>query len=351
MEAVTEPLPKMTKKRVTIDSIARRARVSKATVSRVLNSKPDVDPDTREKVMRIIRKVGYVPSAVASGLAKGRSPLIGLVLPSLTWPWALEILRGIGEGVESTHYDLVLYTLGSPERNDQLFAYTLGAGLAAGVIVIVPPEDISYFEKLHAKGFPAVLIDDRASHPDFPSVTATNRFGAYQATKHLTDLGHQIIAFLNGPSKYGCCRERLEGYRDALQEANIPFSSHLVLESDFTESGGAVAVQPWLESGNPPTAIFAANDLMAFGVLKALALRGFQVPEDIAVVGFDDIPPAANSRPALTTVRQPMFTMGRTAVEMVTEQIHTGALKKARMELETELVIRESSLSRHPMAG
>ncbi|MFQ5854451.1 MAG: LacI family DNA-binding transcriptional regulator [Anaerolineae bacterium] len=327
---------------ITIGDIAKQAGVSKTTVSRVLNNKSDVAPATRERIMRIIEQTDYIPNAVATGLAKGQSRLLGMLVPALSWPWVLAILRGIAEQVERTPYDVILYTLSSHERNEEFFTQTLPNGLVAGLILILPPAGLEHVGKLHRSGFPIVLIDDRGSHPGFPSVGVTDRRGACEATRHFLQLGHRRIGFVNGPPDYGCCRDRLDGYRAALEEAGISFSEELIAEGDFSEAGGAAAIQRWFDAPQFPSAVFVANDLMAFGILRALAQRNVRVPQDVAVVGFDDIPASAYTHPPLTTVRQPMYLMGKTAVEMLLEQVETGTLQQTRVELTTELVVRES---------
>jgi len=316
--------------------------VSKTTVSRVLNDKPDVDKETRRRILEIIKELNYVPSATAKSLATGRRNLIGLLAPSLSRPWSLEVIRGVAEGLEDTEYELVLYTTSLAGKNQELFAKALNNDLTDGLLVMLPRDGKGYLSTLLQDKLPLVLIDHRELLSGFPSVTASNKEGAYEATRHLLDLGHCRIGFICGLMDFGCSRERLEGYKLALAEAGLPFSPELVKEGDFSEASGFARTEEWLNSPDPPSAIFASNDEMALGVLEAVRVKGMTVPDDIAVVGFDDIPAASYTVPPLTTVKQPLRAMGRKAVEMLLQQIMGRGLESLEVELETELIIRES---------
>jgi len=333
----------MQQKKPTIADIADRAGVSKTTVSRVLNDKPDVSPETREKILKIVEEMRFVPNLVAKGLSSGRVNLLSMLLPSLAWPWVLEVIRGVAERVEQSAYELVLFATNSEERNEELFRKTFASGFTDGLIAIVPPGALSYLSEIYANGFPVVLIDDRGHHPEFPSVVVANYSGAYQATSHLLEQDHASIAFISGPLEYGCNQERKRGYLAALSDAGVSPREELIREGDFTKASGYAEAHALLELAEPPTAIFAANDLMAFGVIEAAENSGLSVPKDIAVVGFDDIPQASIIRPTLTTVRQPMYEMGQTAVEMVLSQIEGEQLPEINVTLETELIVRQSS--------
>lgn len=216
------------------------------------------------------------------------------------------------------------------------------AGAVDGLALVIPPGMLDYIGRLAKRGVPVVVIDDRGHHPEFPTVGTTNVEGGRTATQHLVDLGRRRIAMLNGPLDYGCNRERLEGYRSALQQAGIRFDPRLVANGDFAEGGGASAMATLLESAPRLDAVFAANDLMAFGAIRALRNAGRRVPDDVAVVGFDDLPASALTHPPLTTVRQPLYEMGRTAAAMVISAVRGEAIQ-GRVELPTSLVVRGSS--------
>ncbi len=312
--------------KMTIRDIARLAGVSSATVSRVLNEKPDVDPVTRERIQRIVDEQRFVPSVAGAGLAGGRTGLIGVLVPSLTWAIMSPVLSGVADVLEQTPYELVLYSLGRKQGRSQIIHRVVDAKLIDGLIAIYPDGaarlgDVSdpdrpaaqVLSQLHEQGFPIVVIDDQTRHEDMPWISSDDRQGALDAVRHLITLGHRRIAHIAGPDFYLCTRQRLAGYRAALQEAQIAPDSELEVPGDFTVSSGREASARLFTLPQPPTAIFAANDDMARGVLIEARHRGLRVPEDVAVVGFDDAESSAYTHPPLTSVRQPFFDAGRQA--------------------------------------
>jgi LacI family transcriptional regulator len=355
-------------RKVTIQDIATQAGVSKATVSRVLNHKPDVDPVTRGRILRIVEELGFVPDIAATGLAAGRSRLIGVLVPSLTWPLIPEIMRGVAEIVEHTSYELVLYSISADthdwDRSD-VIDRILATRLVAGLLAIYPGQTAQHLRKLHRQGFPMVLLDDQEKPPEeIPWVGADQQVGAYEATRHLLQHGHRRIAHIQGPLKYKVSHDRYQGYCQALTEAGIALDPALVLPGDFLPTSGKECAHHLFSLDERPTAIFAASDLMALGVFNAAEQYGLRVPEDLAVVGFDDIDLAAHMQPALTTVKQPLYEMGRRAVESLlqivdaphraTDYLYTRQVLRARSSasaeeqaslhttLDTLLTIRES---------
>lgn len=339
-------------KRPTINDIAKRVGLSKASVSRALNGKQDVDPETRKRVLKVASQVGYVPSASARALSNGRSNCLGLLVPSLTWPWMLEILRGVAEEIERSGYSLILYTTTSGEDSERAFmSQVIPAGAVDGLALVIPPGMLDYIGRLAKGGLPVVVIDDRGHQSELPTVATTNIEGGRTAAHHLIELGRRRIAMLNGPPDFGCNRDRLEGYKAELRLAPIRFDPRLVVDSDYTENGGATAMASLLEADPRLDAVFVANDLMAFGAMRALRKAGRRIPDDVAVVGFDDIPASALTHPPLTTVRQPLYEMGRTAAVMVMSAIRGESIPK-RTEVPTSLVVRGSSgekrSSQHP---
>lgn len=330
-------------KRPTINDIAKRANLSKASVSRALNGKQDVDPQTRKRVLELAAQIGYVPSASARALSNGRSNYLGLLVPTLTWPWILEVLRGVAEEVERSGYSLILYTTTDGEDSEQAFmSQVVPAGAVDGLALVIPFGMLGYIERLAKGGLPVVVVDDRGHYPDLPTVATTNVEGGRSATRHLIERGRRRIAMLNGPRDFGCNRDRLEGYGSALEEAGLRADPLLVVDSDFKEEGGASAMAALLAADPRLDAVFAANDVMAFGAMRALRKAGRRIPDDVAVVGFDDIPASAMTHPPLTTVRQPLYEMGRTAASMVMAAIRGEPIPK-RIELPTSLMIRDSS--------
>jgi LacI family transcriptional regulator len=330
-------------KRPTINDIAKRVGLSKASVSRALNGKQDVDPETRKRVLKLATQMGYVPSASARALSNGRSNCLGLLVPTLTWPWILEVLRGVAEEIERSGYSLILYTTAGGEDSERAFmSQVVPAGAVDGLALVIPLGMLDYIEQLAKGGLPIVVVDDRGHYPDLPTVATTNIEGGLSATRHLIEHGRQRIAMLNGPHDFGCNRERLEGYKSALQEAGRRFDPRRVVDSDFKETGGASAMTALLAADPRIDAVFVANDVMAFGAMRALRNAGRRIPDDVAVVGFDDVPASAMTHPPLTTVRQPLYEMGRTAASMVMAAVSGEPIAK-RIELPTSLVVRESS--------
>jgi len=351
--------------KLTIDDIARLAGVSKTTVSRVLNHKPDVDPATRGRILQIIEEQGFIPSITASGLAGGRRRLIGVVIPSLTWPLIPEIMRGIAEIVEETPYELVLYSFN--DRNlkrdrSEVINRVLATQLTAGLLAVFPGEASQELTRLYKQGFPVVIIDDQREQST-PWVTSDNTIGAYMAARHLIKLGHRRIAHIQGPHEYLVSHDRYNGYRQAFLEAGITPDPELVLEGDFMPPTGRTCASKFFELPveKRPTAIFAATDQMAYGVLAAAEEYGISVPRDIALVGFDDDAPSAHVRPALTTIRQPNFEMGQQGIELLLSLLDTAGAsthqqwapstlgrtrpsdaQSIRIQLPTSLVVRAS---------
>lgn len=327
---------------VTIAEIARRASVSKTTVSRVLNGKPDVDHRTADRVQALVAELGYVRSASAQALAKGQARCIGLLVPSLTLPWLLEVLRGVADEVEAANYTLALHTMPRGDESLAAFSTQVSARSIDGLAVVVPGDLRDYLLGLRHSGLPVVVIDDCYYHPDFPSIRTTNLVGAYEATRHLLALDKTPVATITGPlTAPGTC-DRLAGYRQALEEAGESPAPSLVVESDYTEPGGAAALDQLLVTRPQVRGVFAANDLMAFGAMRALARAGRAVPDDVAVVGFDDIPASAHTTPPLTTIRQPLYDMGANAARGLLAALNGRELPTEPLVLPTSLVIRGS---------
>jgi LacI family transcriptional regulator len=337
--------------RPTIQDIARLAGVSKATVSRVLNQKPDVDPATRERVLRIVAEQGFIPSATATGLA-GRSRMLGVLVPSLTWTFIPEIMRGVADVIEGSNYELVLYSLSHPKDRAALLDRILATRLTSGLLAVLPGPAAEHIAALSAQGYPVVLLDDQTEPKLARWVGVDNVSGGYLATRHLLDLGHRRIGYVQGPLHYLCARERYAGYCQALREFGVDSDPALLWQGDFEIPSGhacgrAIAALPGEQR---PTAVFVSNDQMAHGLLAAAEECGMRVPDDLAVIGFDDVPPTIHTRVALTTVRQPFFEMGQRATRMLLDLVNAprhlaeGAPPAAgeRLQLPTSIIIRES---------
>lgn len=328
---------------VTIADVAARAGVSKTTVSRVLNGKGELDESTAARVQSVIEELGYVPSARAVNLARGRSHVIGMLVPSLAWPWMGEVVQGVIDTVESAGYGLLLFTCTRGEESMRQFATQVSSNAFDGLLVIEPEGTLDYITELHGKGLPVVMIDDRGNQPLFPSVGTTNRAGGAMAAEHLISLGRVRPLMITGHLRFGCTVDRLEGFAERYTAADLPIAQELIVQGDFTFECGAAAIQEMLAAGITFDAVFAHNDLSAAGALKALHEAGLRVPQDLSVVGFDDVPLASHTEPPLTTVHQPMRLMGETAARLLLAHFDGTAMPQGSTVLPTELIVRGST--------
>jgi LacI family transcriptional regulator len=357
---------------ITIQDIARLAGVSKATVSRVINQKPDVDIMTRERIMRIMDEYDFIPNAAASGLAGGRTHLLGVLVPSLTWPLMPQIMLGIGERVEESMYELVLYSMSQKLDYPLVLDRIVSSHLTGALLAIFPGKAKDHLLRLHEQGFPIVMMDDQSTPSALPWVGTDHRAGAKEAVRHLIEMGHRDIAHISGPLSYKVSRDRQEGYLEALQEAGIDVPPDFILEGDFLPPSGVVSGHRLLAARPRPTAIFAGNDQMAYGVMQAARDVELRIPDDLALVGFDDIASSAHTRPPLTTVRQPFFEMGQRSISLllslaeasrtrVPPSLHSmraheldtppAAPEPIRIQLPSTLIVRASTASAHVAAS
>ena len=334
----------MEKPHVTIADVAELARVSKMSVSRVLNGQSGVSQKTRQRILDAVEQLGYMPNPSPRARA-GASKLIALLIPGINTTYMGEILRGVSSAAERLDYGLMLYTQGSIDHTERTSYYLslLTNSLVDGVLMVVPLDYEVIVNDLKAHNLTYVIIDHHSGAENEPSVTATNRKGVLEAMRHLLALGHRRIGFITGRMDMACSHDRLQGYRDGLAEVGLPFDSELVREGDFLQPSGFSQGQSLLQLAEPPTAIFASNDVMALGVMDAAKAAGLSIGRDISVVGFDDINMASQTYPPLTTVRQPMADMGEAALEMLVTLLQGHKLLNARRELPTELIIRGST--------
>ncbi len=331
--------------RITIADVAARAGVSKTTVSRVLNGKDDLDQQTAARVRQVIDDLGYVPSSGAVGLARGRTRIIGVLVPSMMWPLMGDVIQGALDIIEQSAYGMLLYTFTRGDQSMRQFSTQVSAKSFAGLVVIEPEGTLDYIDSLHRGGLPVVMIDDRAKQPQFPSVATTNWAGGRSAGDHLVEIGRRNPVVVQGHPWMRCAAERLEGFASAFAEAGHPVDQRLVVDGGFTFEGGQRCLEQLLDAGVEFDAVFAQNDLSAGGALRALRRRGIRVPEDVSLIGFDDIEYAANAEPALTTVRQPMYEMGSAAARLVLELVEGRRSSEDVHEvIPTSLIVRESTV-------
>lgn len=322
----------------TIADVAQRAGVSIATVSRVINASTPVNPETARRVRDAIKELNYVPSPAARTLANRRTNTIGLLLPEISGEFLQHLLRGIEAAVRDAGFDLLIHSTQDSHRSRPL-----GEHNTDGVLVFPESVDESELRRLYDISFPVVLLHQ--APPDginFPMVTFENRSGAEMLVSHLIELhGRRRIAFLRGPKGHVDSLWRERGYRSALESHNITFTPSLVGYGGFDETTARETIQSWLLDGLDFDAVFAGDDDSALGVITALKQAGRQVPRDVAVVGFDDIPFARIINPPLTTIRAPIEQVGREAVGLLVRLIRDGSTD-LEVLLPTQLVIRES---------
>jgi len=328
-------------KPVTISDIAARAGVSTPTVSRVLNRRADVAPRTRERVEKLLHEHGYRRRGVH---ADERAWLIDLVFNDLDSPWAVEVIRGVEEAAHAAGAGTVVSAIHRRRSSARQWLQNVRARASDGVILVTTALDPDLHEELRRLHIPAVVIDP-AGVPDLdvPTIGATNWAGGLAATEHLVGLGHRRVGFLAGRPGLWCSRARLDGYRAGLESAGLTVDPELIAPGDFDYASGFAGGTRLLQLDRPPTAVFAASDEIALGVYEAVRQQALRVPEDLSIVGFDDLPQARWASPPLTTVRQPLAEMGVFAVQSVLRLLNDGLLESPKVELATEIVIREST--------
>jgi LacI family transcriptional regulator len=332
---------------ITIFDVAKASGVSYSTVSRVLTGFAFVKDSTRQRVLATANRLGYVANLQARSLAGGKSNIIGMLVPSLDNGYINVLSQSIDEELSKAGYDLMLYTTHHKKGKEAQFVNTLAGGLSDGLLLMVPlidheAQEVNYLELLRQRQFPYVLIDQSDEQKKSTTVDSTNWRGGYEATRYLIELGHKQIGFITGLIAIHSARERLAGYKAALREAKIKVRDNFIVQGDFASTGGYKATQVLLKQRPRPTAIFASNDLSAFGAMDAIRHGGLEIPKDISVIGFDDIPQASTTYPKLTTVRQPLNELGSLAVKLLLEQISQPETKPKQVTLETSLIVRDS---------
>ncbi|MFO7882017.1 MAG: LacI family DNA-binding transcriptional regulator [Kosmotogaceae bacterium] len=332
---------KQTSQKLTIADIARMANVSKATVSYVINNKKGVSLDVRKKIKQIIKESNYKPNTMARALAGKRTNSVGLIIPDISDMFYANIIRGVEKASGKFGYFLNLFTThADPEKEHEVFDF-FTSSMADGVIVMTYFVGKEVTKKLKQRKIPCVFLDFPYDNYIY-SVSVDNFEGGYKATNYLISLGHKKIAFILGPEAARDSKARYHGYLRALEEHNIHFDKDFVLKGDFLTKSGYKAAKRLLETQKIPTALFAANDQMALGAMSAFKKEGYRIPEDISIIGFDNTEASSFSRPALTTIMQPIFEMGSLAAKTLISLINGKTPGKKRYLLETRLIERQS---------
>jgi LacI family transcriptional regulator len=329
--------------RTLIWDIARESGVSIGTVSRALNGKADVAEATREKILQIVRAKGYVSNQHARSLVNKRSSYIGFAVPVID-PYIAGFVQGAAEALEALGAHLVLCPTACRSDREMSLLQQLMRGGADGALIVMPAESSDELALLQHQHYPFVIIDPTLPvADDFYAVASANTSGACQAIEHLMALGHHRIGIITGTPSWCATIDRLAGCREAFSRAGRALDPDLVIEADFMQEGGLHAARRLLALPEPPTAIFAFNDAMAVGTLRAAEERGVQVPEQLSLVGFDDTALASATTPPLTTIKQPTYELGREGVNLLFHLLQGQQLEAHRLELPTRLIVRAST--------
>jgi LacI family xylobiose transport system transcriptional regulator len=326
--------------RATLSRIALEAQVSISTVSKVLNGRPGISDETRERVESLLQDLGYNRRAPE----KTHGGLVEIVFEEFNSEWSLQLLRGVERVASENHLSVVVSEIGHRGTLDRAWLDGIMQRRPVGIILVFSTVTADQQRKLGTRDIPFVIVDPAGDpSPEVPAIGSTNWAGGFAATRHLLDLGHRRIAMIAGPGDMLCSRARVSGYRSALEAAGIHVDPSLIATGDFSRDAGITAGLALLETEDPPTAFFAGNDLQAFGVYEAARTLGLSVPNDVSVVGFDDLPVAAWFSPPLTTVRQPLMEMAETATRMILRLRDGDEIDSQRVDLATSLVVREST--------
>lgn len=330
---------------LTLEDIAHLAGVSRSTVSRVINNHPNVRDSVRKRVLDVIRNTGYSPNAAARTLASQRSWMISLILPRsvtsfFTDPYFPHLIQGIAQACNQNNYTLALFLLSTREDEEKIVPRVSRRGSTDGILVQSGEASDHLIDRLASSNLPVVVAGRPFYTGEVSYIDVDNVFGAYQAVSHLLGLGRRRVATITGPANVTVGLDRKKGYLNALIEHDVRVEEDLIQEGDFTESSGYVAMRKLLPS--KPDAVFAASDIMAIGAMRAAREAGLSIPEDIAFIGFDDLPMANQPRPRLTTIHQPVYEFGVKAVETLIDLIENGIRPARRVIMDTELVVRDT---------
>jgi LacI family transcriptional regulator len=330
---------------ITIKDVAERAGVHASTVSRVINNnqRSSIREKTRLKILEAIRELGYRPNSIARNLRLKTSDAIGMLIPDITNPLFPEVIKGVESLASENDLSITLCnTDDNPEKELKIIRFLLGRMVDGFLLASVHMRDET-IEEVDKSGLPYVMVN-RGNRKDAGArVVPDNAAGARLAVQHLVSLGHKKIAHIAGFLYTDTGIERLEGYRKTLNLANIPFNPDYMVETGYKEADGYKAMSKMLRLADRPTAVFAANDLLAMGAILAIHEKGLRVPEDISVVGFDDIWVADRITPALTTVKIPLYKMGYLAMSMLLNKMKDIPVEQERILLEPSLVVRRST--------
>ena len=330
---------------VTIKDIAKKAGVSPTTVSRVLNDKPDVSDETKQKIEEVIDELNYNPNGIARGLVLNKTHTLGLVIPDISNPFFPEVAKGIEDKAKEAGYSVIFCNTDNHIQGEKEAIELMKSKQVDGMIVslAINQENKQELAELAAENFPVVQIDRKIPDAGFPAVVIDNQAAAYKATQHLIDLGHTKIAHISGNLEVKPAQDRLTGFKEALENVGLGSTAEWIREGDYSSESGYREMKELLQLDERPTAVFIANDLMALGAYEAVFEAGLKIPEDISIVGYDDIEVASVIRPALTTISQPEYQLGVEAAELLIDSLEGADKSQSDQVLAAELVERNSS--------
>ncbi|HEY8343762.1 MAG TPA: LacI family DNA-binding transcriptional regulator [Bacillota bacterium] len=332
---------------VTIKDVAKMANVSPSTVSRVIADHKHISAETKERVRKVMKELGYHPNVIARSLIKRSSQALGLVLSRSTEsafsnPFFPEILRGISTVTQSHHYSLVLAAAENYQEEAKQYLRMLMEKRVDGVIILASRVNDELIQRLAEEEYPFVVVGRAQGIKEYTSVNNDNIQAAYLAVRHLLNLGNQRIAFLNGPEEYTFCQDRFQGYCMALREYGIEVNGDYVRNAENLQEDGYRLTKELMSIEPRPHALFAADDLMAIGAYRALKEEGLSIPDDVAVIGFNDNYLAAFMEPPLTTVRIPIYEMGVVAAQLIFHILQNKEACAQQRILSSQLIVRES---------
>lgn len=326
----------------TIYDVAKHAKVSAATVSRVVNGRASVDGALAQRVRKAMEELDYRPNAVARNLRRSTTTLWAVIISDIGNPFFTAMVRGVEDVAQRNGYSVVLCNSDEDPAKEAAYVTAALSERMAGVI-ISPSGSPTHVKRLMESNTAVVAIDRELKGTSVDTVLVDNEHGAEIATGHLIEAGYRRIACITGPRKVSTAAQRLRGYQRALRKASVAVREDLIRYSDYREQGGYAAMASLLDDGAEPDAVFAANNLMTVGAVECVVDRGIQIPTQMGVVGFDDIPWAHLVRPSLTTVAQPTYELGRTAALLLTERIAEPSRPPSTVTLHTQLHVRDSS--------
>lgn len=327
----------------TIREVAEIAGVSYATVSHVINNTRLVTPETRERVLAAMKALNYRPNALARSLRQGKTNTIGLVLPDSANPFFAEISRSIEDESFKKGYSVFLCNTELDTQRELFYVDVLSKKQVDGIIFVAAGDQADSLDFLVQRNMPVVMIDRDVPNVEVDAVLTDNQLGGFLATRHLLELGHTRIACIAGPSSITPSAERIIGYRRALEQAGLSYDENLVIPGDYHFQSGMEITHTFLKMDPRPTAIFALNDLMAMGALRAASEAGFSIPRDLAVVGYDDLELTRFTNPPLTTISQPKKEIGAQAINLLVDRMSRKSRAPSRLVLAPELIVRRST--------